>query len=309
MRTRWLLTTVWTLTLIAPALADDAPRHGPWGLELVPGTAAPPLPGQVLEAPEIPAQVGLWIPWTGPADGRPNPHFDALSPGSLMSSPASLTLITLSAQIDRAAERPLRWEEARLELPDGSALALDRAGKPDRVSGRSDRELLRTFSDPRPVVVHYALYFPPLPARADAFTLTIPQADPQAPAWRLGFFRWEERLARAEAALAAWRAHVARPEVQMASATQVYTRCDGARDLLACGEVVAVPVLLRELARGGHDREAVPHFALLEVLAHTDWGRAQASPASGTPEDVQAIVARWQAAGAPTAPGVTPPAR
>ena len=301
--TRPSAVALFALALALGARAQERARPEEWALEapLVQDAAiGPSLPGG-----DVHVMVSLWLP-IGADERAPGAarYIDALfRAAAILQGPPAACVITLGGVLDPTRERPLRWEEATLGLPDGAALRLTEeafAGQP--------RGLQSNLQDGKRVV-RYQLPFPALPAAAHELVLCVPLAAEGEPPFELRFFRWKERMARAEAALLAWREHTRKPEVQAASATGAWIECAGERDLLACGEQAAVPLLLRELhaAAQGKPGEAIPHFALLPVLAGTDWGKREGIPSAGTPQDAAHIVRSWADRGHPAAPGVTPP--
>lgn len=284
-------------TALVLVLASVASAEEPqaWGIDApLARDGGPRLPGA-----EHASGVVLWLPMEGRAKTeRGVPHMDHLfHAAAIFDLPEPTCVIELYGTLPTAKEQQLRWEEATL-LVDGKEVACTKQGLRDRAAGRSARQ------EKDRTVAHYVLSFPALAPEAAELVLTVPVAE--AGPLQVKLFRWKERMAKAEAALAAWRAHVAQPAVQAASATGAWTECQGKTDLLACGEPAAVPILLRELSRAGKDG-AIPHFALLHVLSGTAWGKSERIPEAGTPEDAARIVQRWKETNVPHAPGVTAP--
>lgn len=281
------------LVAVAPVLAgdeapgapvapdDDALRDG-WTLDLA-LEAGPTLPDG-----DTPLQVALWLPQDELGEEAGVPHADALRPGSpgrALSRRHCLLELT-APPLKGFAALALRWGAATLSLSDG------------RVLQPQARALTVGWDLTGPVSA--TLFFPPLPDPACELALRVPGAGDDDPGLELHLFRWRERLERAEAALATWRAEV------LAPAEGAWISGQAVQDLLACGERVAVPLLLRELARGAEE-EPLPAAVVLPVLAATAWGRADGI--SPSPAEAPLVVARWAARGEPLAPGVRPPVR
>lgn len=280
--------------VVAPVLAGDEAPGAPvapldaeaqldaWTLEL-PLDYAPTLPDG-----DTPLQVALWLPQDELRE-EGVPHADALRPGSSRRALSSRhCLLELTAPpLKGFAALALRWGAATLSLSDG------------RVLQPQARALTVGWDLTAPVSA--TLFFPPLPDPTCELALRVPGAGDDDPALELRLFRWRERLERAEAALATWRAEVLTQAAEGAGISG-----QAVQDLLACGERVAVPLLLRELARGPEE-DPLPAAVVLPVLAATAWGRADG--VSPSPTDAPLVVARWAARGEPLAPGIRPPGR
>ncbi len=139
----------------------------------------------------------------------------------------------------------------------------------------------------------WVLAFPPLPPGVSALELVAPEA---AGGERvlLRLERWPERVARARAELAGWRAHCR--AIAHVSAIAPYLDHPAARALRARGDDVVVPLLAVELnPRAGAD--ALPHWVALQALAATAWGKAHGVPDHGDPAAARRVHDAWRRTG------------
>lgn len=223
---------------------DDALRDG-WTLDLSLDTE-PTLPGG-----DTPLQVALWLPRDELRE-EGVPHADALRPGSPRRALSSRhCLLELTAPpLKGFAALGLRWGAATLSLSDG------------RVLQPQARALSVGWDLTGPVSA--TLFFLPLPDPACELALRVPGAREDEPALELHLFRWRERLERAEAALSTWRAEV----LAQAATEGAWISGQAVQNLLAYSEHVAMPLLLRELARKAKDNP-LPAAMVLPMLAAT----------------------------------------